>query len=98
MDLFSVSTVAPHVAHHVAHAAPVAAPIIKTVLVGVTYMTAFIASGISLAAGFGLGWYIKGRGMAGVQIDINNIKTDIVNLKNKIDPSAPAPVSVSATA
>lgn len=85
MDI-SVSQHAAPMVHHVA-------PVIKTVLVGVTYMTAMIASGVSLLAGFGLGGYIKGRGMAGVQIDINNIKTDIINLKNKIDPSAPAPVS-----
>lgn len=82
-------SIAPHAAQHVSHAAPV----IKTVLIGVTYMTAAIASAVSAGIGFGLGWYIKGRGMAGVQIDINNIKTDILNLKAKIDPSAPAPVA-----
>lgn len=75
---------------HVTHVKP----IIHTMLIGVTYMTALYYSMASLAAGFGLGWYIKGRGMAGVQIDINNIKTDIVNLKNKISPPAPVMVNV----
>ena len=56
-------------------------------------MTQLIIGSIVAVSFFGLGWYIKGRGMAGVQIDINNIKTDVLNLKNKIDPSAPAPVS-----
>lgn len=84
-------SIAPHVAHHAA----VCKPVIQTVLVGVTYMTALIASSIALLSGFGLGWYVKGRGMVGVQNDINNIKTDILNLKNKIDPSAPAPVSAA---
>lgn len=79
---------------HVTHAKPV----IHTMLIGVTYMTSLYYSMASLAAGFGLGWYIKGRGMAGVQIDINNIKNDIVNLKNKISPPTPAPVVVSVPA
>lgn len=65
---------------------------------GVPSLTSIIASIVSLAIGFGLGWYVKGRGMAGVQIDINNIKTDVLNLKNKIDPSAPAPVSATVAA
>lgn len=72
-------SVAPHVAH-VAHVKP----IIHTMLIGVTYMTAIIASSISLAAGFGLGWYVKGRGLTGVQNDINNVKLDIAALKAKI--------------
>lgn len=64
---------------------------------GVSAMTQLIAGSIAVAIAFALGWYIKGRGMAGVQIDINNIKTDVLNLKNKIDPSAPAPISATAT-
>lgn len=71
-------------------------PQIKTIFLGVSYMTCIIWSVGSLAVGAGLGWYVKGRGMQGVQNDIANIKTDILNLKNKIDPSAPAPTSATA--
>lgn len=97
MDFSLPAQVAPAV-HHVAHAAhhvAAVAPVIKTVLVGVTYKMAAIYSVISLAAGFGLGWYIKGRGMAGVQIDLNNVKTDVENLKDKVFPVAtPVPTPV----
>lgn len=80
----------PTIHHVVAHAA-VLKPIIFH---GVTYMTALISSAVAAGIGFGLGWYIKGRGMAGVKIDISNIKNDIVALKTKVDPSAPiAPVT-----
>lgn len=65
-------------------------------ILGVPTLTSIITGIVSLAIGFGLGWYVKGRGMTGVQIDVANIKTDILNLKNKIDPSAPAPVSATA--
>lgn len=68
---------------HVSHVAPT--------LIGVSYMTTFIVAAVSSAVSFGLGWYIKGRGMAGVKIDLANVKTDIEMLKNKIAPSAPAP-------
>lgn len=84
------------IAPHVAHAAPLCKPVVHTVLVGVTYMSALYCSLASAAIAGGLAWYIRGRGLAGVEIDISNIKTDITNLKNKIDPSAPAPVTVAA--
>lgn len=44
---------------------------------GVTMFSAFVASSIALAAGFGIGWYIKGRGVAGVQIDASNAKNEV---------------------
>lgn len=52
---------------------------------GITYMTGFIWSGVTLVIGFITGWYTKGRGMTGVQIDLNNVKTDLANLKGKVD-------------
>lgn len=75
-------------------------PVIHNVLVpshpfGVSTLTELIIGSIAVAIAFALGWYIKGRGMAGVQIDVANIKTDVLNLKNKIDPSAPAPISAT---
>lgn len=71
-------------ASHIAHCAP----LIPT---GVSYMTALISSLISLAVGFGAGWYVKGRGMTGVKMDVANIKTDVENLKSKVMPVAQAP-------
>lgn len=50
------------------------------VQIGVTYMTAFISTIVALFAGFGVGWYAKGRGLTGVKTDIGNavntVKTD----------------------
>ena len=57
---------------------------IPHILPGVSYMTAVISSLVSTAVGFGLGWYIKGRGMTGVQIDLNNVKSEVQTLKDKI--------------
>lgn len=77
----------PHIAQH--------APLIPT---GVSYMTAFISSLVSIAAGFGLGWYVKGRGMAGVKIDLANVKTDVENLKAKVTSVAQAPAPAAFVA
>lgn len=75
----------------IAHAAQVAKPILN---VGVSYMTAFISSLVSFAIGGGIAWYVRGRGMAGVQIDLNNVKNEVEALKNKIAPSAPVTPAV----
>lgn len=81
----------PHIAHHVHHVAA-ALPIVTQ---GYSMFTLMITHVITAAIAGGLGYYIKARGMAGVNIDIANIKTDVLNLKNKIDPSAPAPISAA---
>lgn len=57
--------------------------------IGIPSMISIISSVVSAGVGFGLGWYIRGRGYAGVQIDLTNIKNDVENLKTKILP-APA--------
>lgn len=75
----------PQVAHATQH--------IHTIQTGVSTLTAFISSLVSAAVAGGLGWYIRGRGMTGVQIDLKNIKTDIENLKNRVS-GAPTPVAV----
>lgn len=75
---------APHVAAHAAVVKPI-------IIQGYTMISMLISGAVSAGIGFGLGWYIKGRGMTGVQIDLNNIKTDVENLKAKIFP-----VSVTA--
>ena len=72
---------APMVHHVVHHAAPHYAACVQT---GVSHMVSVISSVVAAGIGFGLGWYIKGRGMAGVQIDLNNVKNDVANLKARV--------------
>jgi hypothetical protein len=81
---FSAPVYIPHVVAHVHHAAHVVKPHIQTVVTGVSYMTCILTSVVSFAIGAGSAWYIRGRGMAGVQIDLNNIKADVENLKSKV--------------
>jgi hypothetical protein len=68
------------------HAAPIlkCIPSIQYVYLGVSYMTAIISGAAALVAGFGLGWYVKGRGITGVQTDLNNVKTDVANIKTQL--------------
>lgn len=67
---------------HVAHHAAAIKPLIQN---GTTMIITAISSAVAFAVGAGMGWYVKGRGMAGVKIDMDNIKMDIANLKGKID-------------
>lgn len=65
-------------------AKPVAQPIIQS---GVNYMSFLIdaiVAVVSAGIGAGLAWYMRGRGMTGVQIDIDNAKKEIDALKTKI--------------
>lgn len=39
---------------------------------------------VTFAIGAGLGWYVRGRGMDGVKIDLDNVKKELENLKTKI--------------
>lgn len=61
-------------------------------LSGVTFMHTVIATVIALAAGFGIGWYVKSRGMAGVKIDLNNAKTVVTTDAQKIETTVSAAV------
>lgn len=61
---------------------------------GFQLKTVAISVAVSLLVGGLLGWYFKGRGMTGVKIDLNNVKTDVENIKSKIFP---APVVGAAT-
>lgn len=53
---------------------------------------------VSLLSGLGLGWYLRGRGLQGVENDIANIKQDVLHIKNYFSPqvttSASTPVAV----
>jgi len=62
---------------------------------GVSTLTELILGGGVAVAAFALGWYIKGRGMTGVQIDLNNVKTDVENLKSKVLPTVGAATPVA---
>jgi hypothetical protein len=87
---FNLTADLPHHIHHAAPAVKAAvchAPVI--VKQGYSMISMIVSSAVAAGIGFGLGWYIKGRGMTGVQNDLNNIKTDVENLKAKIFP-APA--------
>lgn len=68
-------------------------PHVTTLLVGVSYLHAVLASLISLAVGGGLGWYARGRGVSGMEIDMTNIKNDISNLKAKVLPTIPSNIT-----
>lgn len=72
----------PTLAQKCAELHPYVAPVVSS---GLSYTTGFICSGVSLVIGFITGWYIKGRGMTGVKIDMDNVKNDISILKAKVD-------------
>lgn len=94
--------VANHVVHTIHHL-----PAMKPVIIqGYTFMEMLITNGVTALVAGGLAWYVRGRGITGVEIDISNIKNDIENLKAKVQPivltspgsvtrvPAPAPVIV----
>lgn len=68
----------PHAVARCAEVHPIIAP-------GLSYTAGLIMSGVALVIGVVSGWYVKGRGMAGVKIDLDNVKNDITNLKAKLD-------------
>jgi hypothetical protein len=71
------------VASHVVHCAQQ----LPQIHYGVSMLTTVISSVVTLGMGFGLGWYVKGRGLTGVQNDLNNVKTDVANIKAQISPT-----------
>lgn len=60
------------------------APHIQTIQTGTSMLTLFVSNLATAVIVGGLSWYVRGRGMAGVQIDLDNIKMDIANLKGKV--------------
>jgi len=64
---------------------PTPRPIIET---GVSYMSAILSSFNSALVGAGIGgglaWYIRGRGIPGVKIDLDNAKKTITDLEAKL--------------
>jgi|SRR5882762_1973299 len=82
----------PHIVHHVAHHAqavqpaiqPVVQPVVQTIQTGVSVMDSALMAFSAFLVGCGMGWYVKGRGLTGVQIDLDNVKNDVSDLKNKV--------------
>lgn len=72
----------PTLAQRCAELHPYVAPVVSS---GISYTTGLIWSGVTLVVGFITGWYVKGRGMTGVKLDLLNAKMDIANLKEKLD-------------
>ena len=72
----------------VAHIAVSPKTIIEHIPEGVSYMTELISVVVSLLVGGGLGWYAKGRGMAGMKNDLSNAEKTIVDLKSKLSPAS----------
>jgi hypothetical protein len=72
---------------HVKHIAPYVAP---TIMLGYSMLTLVISNLSTAIVAGGLAWYIRGRGLAGVKIDLDNIKMDIANLKGKLSAQTPA--------
>lgn len=62
------------------HAAHVIKPI-QTIITGVPMLTLLISNTLTALVAAGLAWYIRGRGMAGVKIDLANAKNEIEKLK-----------------
>lgn len=75
-----------HIAPHVAHVKPIIHAVAATK--GFSMLTLLISNVSSAALAGGLSWYIRGRGMTGVGIDIQNMKNEIEKLKNVSAPAA----------
>ena len=76
---------------HAKHAAQVVEPLKTTIQYiqnGVPMLYSVIASVVSAIVGAGLGWYIKGRGMAGVKVDLSNAQKEVEDLKAKLTTPA----------
>ena len=74
-------------AKHLA-ATPIPIPRPQIIETGVSYMSAILSSFISALVGAGIGgglaWYIRGRGIPGVKIDLDNAKKTITDLEAKL--------------
>lgn len=63
---------------------PVTHTVTQYIHSGVTMSHAIIAGVVSLLIGFGIGWYVKGRGLTGVKIDATNVVTDAQAVETKV--------------
>lgn len=68
-----------HAIKHVAHVAPV----IHYIQTGYSMITLVISNLFSAAIAAGLSWYVRGRGVTGVQTDLANAQAELSILKTK---------------
>lgn len=68
------------------------------------YLDYFNWGMVTLLAGIGLGYWLRGQTMTTIEADIASIKQDLINIKNYFSPSAtvtvtptPTPVAVIAS-
>ena len=66
-----------HTVHHVVNHPVVKQTIYKEISVLHDIINITLAVIVSLPAGFGLGWYVKGRGVTGVKTDITNAENTV---------------------
>ncbi len=70
------------------HLSTIPIPTPRPIETGVSYMSAILSSFISALVGAGIGgglaWYIRGRGIPGVKIDLDNAKKTITDLEAKL--------------
>lgn len=45
---------------------------------------ALVAPVVTLGIGFGAGWYVKGRGLAGVKIDLGNASNEVKTVTTEV--------------
>lgn len=81
----------PTLAQRCAELYPLAAP-------GIAYMTGFIWASVSFLLGTLTGWYVKGRGMSGVKIDLDNVKLELAHIKGTLDGNRTSIVTPPQTA
>lgn len=77
-----------HQAHHAVHHAASHPAVRHTVHKGVSMFKTFIdivvTAIVALPAGFGLGWYVRGRGVTGVKTDIKNVSNEVNKVATEV--------------
>jgi len=70
--------------NHAIHTAIAVKPIITE---GMSMLTLLISNAVTALISVGISWYISHRGMAGVKIDLNNAKNEILKLTHAATPA-----------
>lgn len=78
----------PHYYHHTVQCVPHIKYLTKTLIKEVVprsyYMYSVIGGFVSLLVGFGLGWYVKGRGLTGVKTDMTNASNEVSKVATEV--------------
>lgn len=75
----------PHIKHAVHHITPHIKHVTHT---GVNMLNLAIDTVVSLAVGFGLGYYVRGRGIKGVQTDLSNAQATVTKVADEVQAKA----------